>query len=573
MSNSEYHFDVQRKSYEYEQSYENDSKLSPDTYESASENLLTDYEVVSNEEADEGDTVEVAYRKLRREKTESAVFTKNSPRHASCEHAEFGKLHLSLSAEKISLKSVSEKIDKSNASLPTEIAQQIDSANSRERCGRVATSTSASGFCPRHRRQQPQQQQLEKAKPKQYAPINFTIVPINVAAQRRINERKPYENSRDLPEIVLTSFEQQQQQQTKQQSMKACKPSASPGFDEDGATKRRITTKSGSTAHMQQKQQQQQYQQYQQSQQYRSVMLSKAVTAPPPPLPPPPASPAPSPTTTKIKKVTRFSRAPEFTNNHFELLPATTATATADTATAPALAAKKLPEAEDTSISEINSQPGSSTSPESLMDNVLSAASSVSVRSSSLSSAGGGSGSGSGGSEIRKILNVTQSESLTRNVPHVAVAAVAKEQQQPQSQQQVVAQTKELYDNRSLNLKSPITRGLSPLMTITAVKQATTMALTPVPPTPIATTPLQLLSPARSLTPSPSSVLALGAASSARSGETCALQPTELIEASANRSRCVRPYTLQWVFECVRPGSQGTGKLEFIYVYMLHIIV
>lgn len=561
MNNTEYYFDVQQKSYEYEQSYENDSKLSPDTYESASENLLTDYEVVSNEEADEDDTVEVAYRKLRREKTESAVFTKNSPRHASVERTQLGKLHLSLSAEKISLKSQSEKIDKSNASLTREIAQQKESASGRERCGRVTKSISASGFCPRHRRQQPQtQQQLEKSKPKQYAPINFTIVPINVAAQRRINERKQYENGRDLPEIVLTSFEQQQQQQPKQQNFRTGKVPVSPGFEAPITSKRVITPKGGNTTYLQQKEPQQQYQQLQQ---YRSVMLSKAAMATPPP------SPAPSPTTsataTKLKKVTRFSRAPEFSNNHFELLPAAKLTPTADaTAIAPALSAKKLPDAEDTSISEINSQPGSSTSPESLMDNVLSAASSVSVRSSSLSSAGGG--SGSGGSEILKILNVTQSESLTRNVPHVAVAVVAKEQQQqPQAhQQQIGAQTKELYDNRSLNLKSPVTRGLSPLMKITAVKQATTTVLTPVPPTPTATTPLQLLSPARTLTSSPSTVLAVGGASSTRSGETRTLQPTELIEASANRSRCVRPYTLQWVYEYVRSGSQGNREIRII---------
>ncbi|XP_050321929.1 uncharacterized protein LOC126754082 [Bactrocera neohumeralis] len=545
MNNNEYCFDVQRKSYEYEQSYENDSKLSPDTYESASENLLTDYEVVSNEEADDDDTVEVAYRKLRREKTESAVLTKNSPLHASGERAELCKLHLSLSAEKISLKSQSEKIDKSNASLATEIAQQKQSASGRERCGRVAKSTSASGFCPRHRRQQPQtQQQLEKNKPKQYAPINFTIVPINVATQRRVNERKQYENGRDLPEIVLTSFEQQQQQQPKQQSFTTGKVPASPGYEAPATSKRGTMPKGGNTTYLQQKEPQQQFPQ---SQQYRSVMLTKAEIATPPPLPPPPPSPAPSPTTsattTKAKKVTRFSRAPEFANNHFELLPAAKLTPTADAAAvAPALPVKKLPDAEDTSISEINSQPGSSTSPESLMDNVLSAASSVSVRSSSLSSAGGG--SGSGGSEILKFLNVTQNESLTRNVPHVAMAAVAiEQQQQPQSHQQhvVAQQTKELYDNRSLNLKSPVTRGLSPLMTITAVKQATTAALTPVPPTPTATTPLQLLSPARTLTPSPSTVLALGGASSSRSGETRALQPTELIEASANRSRSPSP--------------------------------
>uniref|UniRef100_A0A0A1WSU3 Tripartite motif-containing protein 45 n=1 Tax=Zeugodacus cucurbitae TaxID=28588 RepID=A0A0A1WSU3_ZEUCU len=551
MSSNEYYFDVQRKSYEYEQTYENDAKLSPDTYESASENLLTDYEVVSNEEADEDDTVEVAYRKLRREKTESAVSTKNSPRHAVGERVEHGKLHLSLSAEKISLKSQSEKIDKSNAPLETEIAQQQrESPACRERCGRAAKSTSASSFCPRHRRQQqPQQQQLEKCKPKQYAPISFTIVPINVATQRRVNERKQYENGRDLPEIVLTSFEQQQQQQQKQQSVKAL-----PGFDTEAAPKRGPTAKGGSTEYLQQKQQKQQ-QQYQQSQQYRSVMLSKV---PPPSLPPPPASPAPSPTTAaanaKMKKVTRFSRAPEFTNNHFELPSATTKTTPTPTPTdtgtgvavAPAaMAAKKLPDAEDTSISEINSQPGSSTSPESLMDNVLSAASSVSVRSSSLSSAGGGSVSGSGGSEILKILNVTQSESLTRNVPHVAVVTtLAKEQQQQQlqsQQQHVFAETKELYDNRSLNLKSPVTRGLSPLMTTTTVggKQATTTALTP-----IATTPLQLLSPARTLSPpSPSTVLALGGASSSpsRMGEPRALQPAELIEASTNRSRSPSP--------------------------------
>uniref|UniRef100_W8BND0 Tripartite motif-containing protein 45 n=1 Tax=Ceratitis capitata TaxID=7213 RepID=W8BND0_CERCA len=542
MSGNEYYFEMHRNSYEYEQNYDNDSKISPDAYESASENLLTDYEVVSNEEGDGvDDRGGVAYRKLRREKTESTLLSQSSCHSLSSAERGVkghGKLHLSLSAEKISLKSQSEKIDKSTASLETEIAvKQKETVANRERCVRTAKTTSASGFCPRHRRQQqqqqPHQQKLgEKNKAKQYTPINFTIVPINVAAQRRCNGLKQIEDGRDLPEIVLTSFEQQQQGGRSSSALEAVT-----------ITSRR-DTQTGSRESLLEK--------HQQSQQYRSTMLSKAtkVVVPiPPPLPPPtllPPPPLPSPSTTtggltKVKKVTRFSRAPEFTNNHFELV---SATATAHTSfPVPVMANTKLAEAEDTSISEINSQPGSSTSPESLMDNILSAASSVSVRSSSLSSAGGASGGG-GGSEIPKIVNVTPSgsvEALT-DVPHVAIEAVVIERQQ--QQQPLTLQTNELHDNRSLNLKFPGSRGLSPSLTIPSEKQIATAALTPLPPSTTLprtlNTSLQILSPARTSTSSPSpshSVRAFGA----RLSSTRTLQPSELIEASANRSRSPSP--------------------------------
>ncbi|XP_053958790.1 uncharacterized protein LOC128863584 [Anastrepha ludens] len=546
MNNCEYYFEVHRKSNEFTQNSDNDSRLSPDNYESASENLLTDYEVVSNGEAEEDDDNEVVYRKLRREKTETSGFSKTFHPIASGERErERDKLKLSLSVEKISLKSRSEKIDKSDASLETEIAQQKVNATCHER---LTKTTSASGFCPRHRRQHPHQQQLEKNKQKQYAPINFTIVPINVAAQRRGNENKRFEDVRDLPEIVLTSFEQQQQQQQKQQQQqleeRVLKATTIPTLEAAATPKRVLAATQGSSSrdHLQQKlQQQQQHQQHQ----YRSIMLSKAPTTAMSPTPPPlPAPPSATATPTKAKKVTRFSRAPEYTTNHFELLPAITTKTPTPTATptktsmttatviSPATT-NKLPDTEDTSASEINSQPGSSTSPESLMDNVLSAASSVSVRSSSLSSGcGSGSGRGSGGSEMIKIVNVTaKSGNMMRKVPHVAGEAMVKERQQ-----QTISQAKELNDNRSLNLKSPLSRGLSPVPAATklTIISPLTPLLTPPP------TSLQLLSPARTLTPSPSSVLAMGASTS-RLSETRALQPPELIEASANRSRSTSP--------------------------------
>ncbi|XP_036328662.1 uncharacterized protein LOC118740991 isoform X2 [Rhagoletis pomonella] len=552
MNNSEYGFEVHRKSYEFESNFEHDSKLSPDNYESASENLLTDYEIVSNEEADEDEDIELSYRKLRCEKTEIPEFPKTFHPSVSSER-ERGKLQLSLSTEKISLKSQSRKIDKTNTSRETEIAQQQQQQKANERGALNTNAASASGFCPRHsRRQQTQhQQQLEKTKPKQYAPLNFTIVPINVATQKGgASGFKRFEDGRDLPEIVLTSFDQQQQQKQKwlvaegAQNMpvaSAVEAVATPRREIAAASAYTPTQGSSSREPLEQKQQQ-----------YRSATLTKVPMATanpptPPPLPPPPASLLPSLTSSttsatankKVKKVTRFSRAPEFTNDHFELVPALTPKAPSTTpptitnaAGAPptaAAAANKLPDAEDTSISEINSQPGSSTSPESLMDNVLSAASSVSIRSSSLSSGGGSGSGGGGGSEMLKIVNARGRGNVTRNMPHVAAGeAMPKEHQR----QQVATQIKELNDNRSLNLKSPTSRGLSPMPQPAAGKQN---ALTPI------LTP-QMLSPARTLTPSPSTVMALGGAASPRLSEARALQPTELIEASsANRSRSPSP--------------------------------
>ncbi|XP_067624833.1 uncharacterized protein [Eurosta solidaginis] len=523
MSNSD---EVHTKYNEIGRNFDSDSKLSPDNYESASENLLTDYEVVSNEEVDDNDGFEGAYQKIRREKTENSGFLETFPHTGSACKCESNNFHISLSAEKISLKSQRPKIDKTNASLKTEIAQHKENVTSGERCRRNTKTVIANATCPRHKRQSEHSHETEKCKQKPYTPLNFTIVPINVAAHRNRNERGRFEDERDLPEIVLTSFEQHQQYQNQGEGVLNMTTTKTTGKaitspEREEAVLHYTATQGSSREYLQQKQQ---------HQHYHGVMLSrkaKPVMPPtPPPLPAPPLSrlPFPPPTTssqTKIKKVTRFSRAPEFTSSdRFEILPCSKIKTSTLTANVSVKTTKKLPETEDTSIREMNSQPGSSTSPESLMDNVLSAASSVSVRSSSLSSGGG---SGSGGSEIRSIFNGKQNLNMIRSsLP--------------------TQKSKELNDHRSLNLISPLSRGLSPISPAAATT-TTNNATATMAPTPILTLPstsLQILSPARTLAPSPSSVRALGS-SVPRSNEAHALQPPETIEGTANSSRSPSP--------------------------------
>ncbi|XP_037960155.1 uncharacterized protein LOC119689401 [Teleopsis dalmanni] len=463
-----------RSSEEYcSEIYKIQNKSETEFHDSSSAyNLYPNYKIVCNEEFDEQQEDDFLTSERDVQSLESGE-AQNRISHINFNKVECnGKLHINLNASKIALKSQAIKINKS-----------IEDETSAEKL-KSLKHTKATLATDVNRLEAAQQR-------REHVPISFTIVPINLTHKKYVANAN---DTKNLPEIVLTSFETRNAIRKKK-----FQTNANPT----------IETKTKAPILNNPPEQQLRYQKQQQQQStYRT--LTKLFQ--------PPTTLAPAHATTTTPSTS--STTPHTTTAHPYILPPPSKPETKRRNTYAIEKLKKLPakievetevydkvyDVEDNS--EIYSQPDSSTSPESLMDNVLSAASSVSVRSSSLSS---------GGTEMTQLNTnskiVVRSESgknVAATSPNTASAISALELPQISSSSSNVLDSglrnvndvhvvvKEIPANRTLNSKSP------------------ELKIVPM---------LQLL-------PSPTVT---------QLNELQTLQPPELYEANSNRSRSPSP--------------------------------